>query len=429
MSPARPSTGDSTSQPLAGRRDWGGYMDAPTSLSAGAAGVAELPADVSSGRLAGGSAPRPRVSVIVPTYKEVESLPHLIDRIAKVRQEYALDLELLIVDDDSRDGTVELVAFRPEQWLRLIVRTAERGLSLAVLEGLRQARGDVLVCMDADLSHPPESLPAFLQQLQEGADFVVGSRYVQGGTTAHDWGVLRWINSGVATVLARPFTNIRDPMAGFFALPRATYESGCDFSPVGYKIGLELIVKCHCERVVEVPIHFENRRFGKSKLNLKQQLLYMQHLRRLYIFKYGVWSQLMQFLLVGGIGTVVNLVALTLLIALQVPARWAVGGAIVTAMTGNFVLNRRFSFSFAREGLWWPQYLRFVSASSAAALVNYLVTLSILSRVPALAPQLAALIGIAAGTGVNFVASRYLVFKATHVLRRPDGVPRRKIDC
>ena len=394
-------------------------MEAPTSLLTRAAALSELPVSVGSGPRDGCTAPGPHVSVIVPTYREVENLPYLIDRIAKVRQQNALDLELLIVDDDSRDGTAELVALRPEKWLRLIVRTADRGLSLAVLEGLRQARGDVLVCMDADLSHPPESLPAFLQQLQAGADFVVGSRYVKGGTTAHDWGALRWINSGIATLLARPFTSIRDPMAGFFALPRATYESGCDFSPVGYKIGLELIVKCRCKHVVEVPIHFENRRFGESKLNLKQQLLYMQHLRRLYIFKFGVWSQLLQFLLVGGIGTVVNLGALTLFIALHVPTHWAIGAAILTAMTGNFALNRRFSFSFARRGLWWPQYLRFVGASSVAALANYAVTLSILSRVPDLAPQLAALIGIAAGTGVNFVASRHLVFNAVQARRRP----------
>ena len=236
---------------------------------------------------------------------------------------------------------------------------------------------------------------------------------MQGGSTADDWGVMRWINSGVATLLARPLANIRDPLAGFFALPRATYESGCDFNPVGYKIALELMVKCRCARVVEVPIHFENRKFGKSKLNLEQQLLYMQHLRRLYMFKYGVWSQLIQFLIVGGVGTGVNLLALTLFIALQVPTHWAVGGAILTAMTSNFLLNRRFSFSFARQGVWWPQYLRFVSASSVAGLVNFAVTVSVLSRAPDLAPQVAALIGIAAGTGINFVASRYLVFNAS----------------
>src|SRR5208337_1975571 len=110
----------------------------------------------------------------------------------------------------------------------------------------------------------------------------------------------RWLNSRVATILARPLTSVRDPMAGFFCLARATFESGRDFNPIGYKIGLELIVKCGCEKVVEVPIHFEDRQFGESKLTFKQQLLYLQHLRRLYMFKYGLWTQLMQFLVVGG---------------------------------------------------------------------------------------------------------------------------------
>jgi dolichol-phosphate mannosyltransferase len=362
-----------------------------------------------------------RLTIIVPTYKEVENLPHLIDRVARVREEHALDIDMLFMDDDSQDGSVELIAARPEKWVRLIVRTRDRGLSAAVLDGLKIAQGDVLVCMDADLSHPPESLPAMLQKLSEGADFVVGSRYVQGGTTSDDWGVLRWLNSRVATALARPLTSIRDPMSGYFALSRATYQAGRDFNPIGYKIGLELIVKCRCERVVETPISFENRRFGESKLTMRQQLLYLQHLRRLYIFKYGVWSQIMQFLVVGALGTLVNLIALTLLITAGLQIRWAVALAILVAMTFNFVLNRRFSFSFARRGSWLLQYLRFVTASSFGALINYALTLAVLHQFPSVLPQLAALSGIAVATGVNFIASRYLVFRAVHVRADRDG--------
>ena len=358
---------------------------------------------------------QPRISIITPTYREAANLPYLIERVAQVRNKHGLEIELLIVDDDSRDGTVELMASRPEKWLRLIVRTADRGLSPAVLEGMRQAKGEVLVCMDADLSHPPEAIPSMLQKLLQGADFVVGSRYVKGGTTASDWGILRWLNSRFATLLARPLTSIRDPMAGFFALSRATYESGRNYSPIGYKIGLELLVKCRCERVVEVPIHFDQRKFGESKLDLKQQLLYLQHLRRLYMFRYAVWSQLTQFLVVGGLGTLVNLAALTLLLAAHVPVRWAIGSAILLSMTFNFILHRRFSFPFAQNGAWWPQYLRFVTASSVGALLNYAVALVVLHRFPGMWPQLAALIGIAVGMGVNFMASRYLVFHAALV--------------
>jgi dolichol-phosphate mannosyltransferase len=261
-----------------------------------------------------------------------------------------------------------------------------------------------------------------LKKLDEGADFVVGSRYAPGGTTSDDWGVFRWLNSRVATLLARPLTTVRDPMAGFFMLRRKTFEAGREFNPVGYKIGLELIVKCGCERVVEVPIHFEDRRFGESKLTFKQQLLYLQHLRRLYVFKYGVWTELLQFLVVGGLGTIVNLVALTALLAAGLATRPSVAAAIFVSMFSNFVLNRRFSFAHARKGRWLRQFGTFVAASSVGALINYAITVLALREVPGLRPQIAALFGIAVGTAFNFGASRYLVFRKSHVRtgRAPD---------
>jgi dolichol-phosphate mannosyltransferase len=356
----------------------------------------------------------PTITIVVPTYKEVENLPHLIDRVGRVRDQLGLAIDMLIMDDDSRDGSAELVASRPEPWVKIVVRTADRGLSAAVLDGLRRATGEVVVCMDADLSHPPQALPMMLAKLEAGADFVLGSRYVEGGSTSDDWGFFRWFNSRVATLLARPLTTVRDPMAGFFALRRSTFQNGREFNPVGYKIGLELMMKCGCERVVEIPIHFEDRQFGESKLTLKQQLLYLRHLRRLYIFKYGLWSQLMQFLVVGGLGTLVNLAALTLLMRTGLTVHTAVALAIFAAMCFNFVLNRRFSFSVARAGSWVRQFLSFVAASSVGAVVNYLTTVFVLARAIATRPQTASLIGIAVGTLFNFVASRYLVFRASH---------------
>jgi dolichol-phosphate mannosyltransferase len=356
-----------------------------------------------------------RVTVVVPTYKEVENLPHLITRLGKVREEHGLDLDVLIMDDNSQDGSAELVAARPEKWVQIVVRTTDRGLSPSVLDGMKRAQGDVLVCMDADLSHPPEAIPQMLRKLEEGADFVIGSRYVKGGSTSDDWGFLRWLNSRVATLLARPLTSARDPMAGFFAFRRSTFEAGRDFNPVGYKIGLEFIVKCECERVVEVPIHFEDRQLGKSKLTMRQQLLYVKHLRRLYTFKFGAWSQLAQFLTVGGLGTVVNLVLLTALLRIGAPANLSVGSAIVLSMLFNFVLNRRFSFDEARKGNWIRQFVGFMAACSVGALINYAVTLLLMGGRLALRPQLAALVGIAAATAFNFIASRYLVFRSSHI--------------
>lgn len=227
------------------------------------------------------------VSIVVPTFREVDNLAALTTRITAAMTAADLPHEIIVVDDNSRDGTEELCAGLCADGLplRLIVRRDERGLSSAVLRGFAEARGDVLVCMDADLSHPPEAVPQLVHALAAGADFVIGSRYVRGGTTDQSWGLFRWLNSKVATVLARPFTTARDPMAGFFALRQATFAAASRLDPIGYKIGLELIVKCRCRRVAEIPIHFADRRAGESKLNLREQLNYVRHLARLARFK------------------------------------------------------------------------------------------------------------------------------------------------
>ena len=230
---------------------------------------------------------KPMISIVVPTFREADSLPSLIERVARLRQQDQLELELLVVDDDSRDGTEALIAARSEPWLQLFVRREDRGLSQAVLFGLARARGETLVVMDADLSHPPEVIPEMLAALRDGADFVLGSRYVQGGTTAEGWGLFRFLNSKIATYLARPLTSVSDPMSGFFALPRSVFARAENPSPLGYKIGLELLVRCHCQNVREVPIHFSNREHGESKLTMHQQLLYLRHLARLYRFRFG----------------------------------------------------------------------------------------------------------------------------------------------
>jgi len=158
------------------------------------------------------------------------------------------------------------------------------------------------------------------------------------------------MNSRVATLLARPFTAARDPMSGFFALRRDTYQRAAErLNPIGYKIGLELIVKGGCHEIAEVPIHFDNRHFGESKLTLREQLRYLQHLRRLAIYKYGDWSHLAQFLFVGGVGAVVNLGVLTLLLFASFGVNAALAAAIAVSMVSNFALNRRFTFSYARH--------------------------------------------------------------------------------
>lgn len=378
------------------------------------------------------------ISVVVPTFRERESLPLLVERLAALRTRYGLELELLVVDDDSQDGTEAWAeSEQAPDWLRLLVRKAqgpenpteagvrttvwggrERGLSPSVIDGLRQARHRVLVVMDADLSHPPEKIPSLVLALEAGQQFVIGSRYVPGGTTDDDWGFFRWLNSKVATLLARPFTDAKDPMAGFFALRREDFERARELNPVGYKVGLELIVKCELENVGEVPIHFTDRVLGESKLTLKEQLAYLRHLRRLYMFRYATWSSFVQFAAVGASGVVVNLLAVTLLNLMGLPAWMSLLGGIATSIVSNFFLNRRFTFQFARGKSIGEQFLGFLGASSVAVVLQYVISLW-LSKPPIHMPiQQAVLVGVGAGMGINFLVNRYFVFKEKHPVRK-----------
>ncbi len=357
--------------------------------------------------------PRLSVSVIVPTYREAENIAELMERVCRVRESHGLDMEVLIMDDDSGDGIGAVIAGLGIPWLRLVTRTGDRGLSAAVLDGFREASKAAFVVMDADLSHPPEKIPELLALLEAGSDFALGSRYVAGGSTDEAWGVFRWMNSRVATWLARPFTRVRDPMSGFFAIRRETWENAAPLNPIGYKIGLEMMVKGRCRNVRETPIHFSQRRHGKSKLTLGEQLRYLQHLRRLFVFAYGNWAHFAQFAVVGGIGTVVNLAVLTGLIWAGTPLRPAVAAAILVSMVSNFWLNRRFSFSYARNSSPWPQLAGFMAASSVGACVNYATVMGVLAAWPVLerVPQVASLAGIAAGLLFNYFVSRYFVFR------------------
>ena len=344
------------------------------------------------------------VGIVEPIYREVENIPHLVDRFRTLREKTGWNIDLLIMADNSKDGSEELVRAINLLWVRTIVRTADRGLSQAVLDGLHRSPSEILAVMDADLSHPPESIPELIEALENGADFAVGSRFAEGGSTDDDWGLFRWLNSGVATMLA---------LSGFIALRRSTFAGGRDFKPIGYKIGLELLIKCRCNRPVEIPIYFTDRRFGKSKLSLQEQPKYLQHIRRLHIYKYGNWSHLVQFLVAGTPGLVVNLLLLTVFLIAGVPQKAAVATAIFLSMTWNFALNQRFSFSYARREPVVKQFIGFIATCALGAVVNYLVTVWLWDSFRY--NQIAAAIGVISGTAFNFVGSGYLIFRKRHV--------------
>jgi dolichol-phosphate mannosyltransferase len=356
------------------------------------------------------------VSITVPTYREAENLTPLVGRIAEAMSPLGRPYEIILVDDNSGDGTEEVVAKLAAEGhaVRVIVRKNERGLSSAVIRGFREATGDILVCMDADLSHPPEAIPRLLECLEDPeTDFAIGSRYVPGASTEETWGVFRWLNSKVATLLARPFVKVKDPMSGFFALRRGLFNRSAPLSPVGYKIGLELMVKCGCKGVREVPIHFADRKFGQSKLSLKEQINYIKHLKRLADFTWGGFSHLLQFCLVGSTGLVIDLAVFASLLHLGVSFKLARGLAIWVAMTSNFAFNRRLTFSYSRGGSILIQYPRFVATCALGAVVSWSVAVGLVQSVALFTHRvyLAAIMGVVAGTICNFLISRHWVFR------------------
>ena len=225
----------------------------------------------------------PAVTVVVPTYNERENLAPLAQRVfAALDRETS---ELLIIDDHSPDGTANAAeALAGAYPLRCVVRHAERGLATAVIAGLRAARGELCIVMDADLSHPPESIPALLDAMQNPhVEMAIGSRFVAGGKVDLHWPAHRRLNSWVGRVLARPLTPVRDMMSGFFCVRRRELDLDA-LHPIGYKIALELIVRHRWTHIVEVPIVFSDRAAGKTKLNVAEQLRYLRHLTRLYTF-------------------------------------------------------------------------------------------------------------------------------------------------
>lgn len=353
------------------------------------------------------------ISIVVPTYAERENLPDLVARIDALRAVQSLTLELLIMDDMSNDGSAQWVEQCGHDWVRLIERTGPRGLSAAVLDGFEAAKHPVVVVMDADLSHPPERIPDMILALEAGQELIIGSRYVPGGSTDDHWGFFRWLNSFIATLLAKPLTSVHDPMAGFFAFRKRELDRATMLNPVGYKIGLEIIVKCRLTNIGEVPIQFTDRIKGESKLTFKQQLLYLKHLRRLYIYKFGTWSHLAQFLAVGASGVLVNLITLYALVFAGLAEPAAIAGGIIVSVVTNFFLNRRFTFSYARTPSIRRQFFGFVAASSVGMALNYTVALIALNKFFPDTLWLASLSGIAAGTLSNFLINRYLVFRET----------------
>jgi glycosyltransferase involved in cell wall biosynthesis len=225
------------------------------------------------------------LALVVPTYNERDRLPELVRAIFAAYDAAGVEGELVIVDDNSPDGTGDVADELARSFpIRVIHRAGKLGLGTAVIEGFNAAMTEFVGVIDADLSHPPDLVPRMLAVLQkEGADVVIGSRYIAGGGT-HNWETSRVLMSKFACMLARGLTPVRDATSGFF-LMRRDLARGVTISAGGFKICLELLIRSEPGLVIEVPYVFSGRTAGESKMNWKEALGYLRQLRDLYAYR------------------------------------------------------------------------------------------------------------------------------------------------
>jgi dolichol-phosphate mannosyltransferase len=250
---------------------------------------------------------KPAISIIIPTFREAGNLGPLVRRAFEALSQTNITAEMIVVDDNSQDGTEEIIRSLSSSFpVRCVVRTRERGLSSAVITGFQHARYDRFLVMDADLQHPPEVIPALATVLdQNDCDFALASRYARGGQLPQEWPWIRKLASRFATLLAKPLVDLSDPMSGFFAIPREVWVRAAPLDPIGFKIALELYVKGRCRHPREVPFTFGIRPAGESKFNVREQWRYARHLLRLYRFRYPLAVGFLIAAVVVAVGLVV----------------------------------------------------------------------------------------------------------------------------
>lgn len=224
-------------------------------------------------------------ALVVPTLNEAGNIDEVLSKVTEVLRDTRFLYEIIVVDDGSTDGTVDKVLAwsKRDARIRLLSRTAERGLAGAVLYGWRNSSAGLLGVMDADLQHPPQLLPELLKQL-EYSDIAIASRYAK-EEGVKGWNPIRAAVSRLSTLAAIPLISkknlqVTDPMSGFFLLHRRCIE-GLSFQTTGFKLLLEVLVRGHIRKVREIPYHFGLRHAGRSKASAAVAFHYLSLLSRL----------------------------------------------------------------------------------------------------------------------------------------------------
>ncbi|GKS70290.1 dolichol-phosphate mannosyltransferase [Nitrosomonas sp. PY1] len=348
-------------------------------------------------------------SIVIPTLNESENIDSLLKRL------FALSFpvghfEVIVVDDGSTDGTQDKVkAWSINSAVRLIERKAKPDLTASILAGVAVAQSEVIVVMDADLSHPPESVPAVVSPILEGQyDIAVGSRYIPGGSI-ENWPLHRKLLSRVGGWIARPICDVNDATSGFFVFRRELANSISDEAQ-GYKILLELLMANHGKiRTIEIPICFRDRTHGTSKLSLFHQQAYLQRLITL-AGGTATLNTAGRFAVVGLIGVIIDALVFQWMMTQNAGLALSHFVSFFVAATSNYIFNSKWSFREHHAGyLRWNHFGRFLMVAALALLLRGGV-LALLVYVWELPPLLAIFPAIVATAVVNYLGSAFYVF-------------------
>ncbi len=352
-----------------------------------------------------------KLTIVIPTYNERENIKPLLERLEASLKNIDGGFEVIIVDDDSPDKTwaiAEELARTRFPWLRVVRRIGEKGLASAVVKGFQLSRGEYIVVMDADLQHPPETVPSLVKAAEETrADIVVASRYTRGGGV-EGWSRLRLLISRAATLLAYLLLpeakTTTDPMSGFF-LVRRDLVSNClsMLKPRGYKILLELIVRCKPRRVVDVPYVFAKRVHGESKLGVATVVDYVRQLLELNNYRF------LKMAFVGSLGILVLYLVNLLLMGLGVPRLASYAAAIEASILHNFALNNLWTFRERGEDPLTLKLIKYHYSVALGALTNYSLY-QLLTNIIGLADEPSIIVGVAAGYLTNYLLAEHHVW-------------------
>jgi dolichol-phosphate mannosyltransferase len=359
----------------------------------------------------------PLVSLITPTYNERDNLALLVRRVHSALNSYPY--ELIIVDDNSPDGTAEIAQELSQRYpIQVICRQERRGLASAIMEGFKQAQGEILGVIGANLKHPPEKIPELLGEVENGIDLVIASRYVSAeGLVGRR--IPRLI-ARLARLLLPSIGKIKDPLSDFFLIKRKWLEN-LELRPASYKLLLNILTDGKVKEIKEIPYNCQEAALGSSKFNFKGQAKCLEQIL-FFSGKDGEVKRFIKFCLVGASGIGISTAVFWLLFLFTgVHDLVALPLSIEASIISGFILNNFWTFQDKKAGKLKDTVKRGLKFNliSLVSLLIYYAIYTPLTRLYGFYEPLAFLIAVGAGVVWNFSLSMLWTWRTKVEEREP----------